>query len=137
MANVLFLEPNILLAQAYAQALTLAGHTVRVVQGAQEAIHAADTALPDIVLLELQLPAHNGIEFLHEFRSYPEWQHIPVVVNTALYPVRIQAARQVLEEELGVVDVLYKPTATLADICEAVRTYGAGVAGGLYPGSAS
>lgn len=134
MANVLFLEPNTLLAQAYTQALALAGHMVQVVQGAQEAIHAADTTTPDLVLLELQLPGHNGIEFLHEFRSYPEWQDIPVIINTALHPVRMQAAREVLEGGLGVVDILYKPTATLADICEAVRTHVPVAASAPHPG---
>jgi len=74
------------------------------VTGAQAAVHAADERQPDVVVIELQLPAHNGVEFLHEFRSYPEWQWIPVVVNTVLHPARVQATRQILQDELGVVE---------------------------------
>lgn len=123
MANVLFIEPNPLLLQAYTESLMLAGHAVQAVPGAQEAVHAADDTTPDIVVMELQLPSHNGIEFLHEFRSYPEWQQVPVVVNTALHLSRLQQMRPALQDELGVVEILYKPTASLADICHAVQVW--------------
>ncbi|HEV7454131.1 MAG TPA: response regulator [Candidatus Saccharimonadales bacterium] len=125
MSHILLLEPNTLLARTYAQVLTQAGHTVTPVRGAQQAIHAADQQMPDVVILELQLPAHNGIEFLHEFRSYPEWQHVPVIVNTTLAPALMQRYTSTLQRDLGVQVVLYKPTATLADLCRAVK---AGVA---------
>jgi CheY-like chemotaxis protein len=125
MAHILLLEPNTLLARTYAQVLIQAGHTVTAARGAQQAIHAADQQSPDVVVLELQLPEHNGIEFLHEFRSYPEWQQVPVVVNTTLAPVMMQQFAPVLQHDLGVCAILYKPTATLADICRAVK---AGVA---------
>lgn len=89
-------------------------------------MHAADEQRPDVVVLELQLPAHNGIEFLHEFRSYADWRMVPAIVNTALHPVRLQASKHAMRVELGVTRILYKPTATLADICRAVREQTAG-----------
>jgi DNA-binding response OmpR family regulator len=125
MSYVLLLEPNTLLARTYTQILTQAGHTVMPVCGAQQAIHAADQHTPDVVILELQLPAHNGIGFLHEFRSYPEWQGVPVIVNTTLAPALMQRYIPTLQQDLGVRVVLYKPTATLVDLCRAVK---AGVA---------
>jgi DNA-binding response OmpR family regulator len=123
MSSVLLIEPNILLAHMYTTALVHVRHAVISVRDAQSAVHAADEHRPDIVVLELQLAAHNGVEFLHEFRSYPDWQHIPVIVNTALHPMRLQASERILRDELGVVAILYKPTATLTDICRAVRDY--------------
>ena len=54
---------------------------------------------PDAVLLDLMMPEMNGFEFLDEFRRFPEWHHIPVVVVTAkeLTP----AERQQLSGNVG------------------------------------
>jgi len=38
---------------------------------------------PDVIILDLMMPKMDGFEFLHELRSRPEWQDIPVVVVTA------------------------------------------------------
>jgi hypothetical protein len=50
-----------------------------------------------------------------------------VIINTSLHSVRVRDSRQVLQDELGVVAVLYKPMATLADICHTVREHSGGV----------
>jgi CheY-like chemotaxis protein len=123
MAHVLLLEPNTVLAKAYTQALTHAGHSVAHVTGAQAAVDAADKQLPDVVITELQLPQHSGVEFLHEFRSYPEWLHIPVVINTGMSSMHILAAKGPLKRDLGVCEILYKPRATLQDIVRVARQY--------------
>ena len=75
--------------------------------------------MPDVVVLELQLPGHNGVEFLYEFRSYPEWLHVPVVLHTFVPPAELTRA-VTLEAELGVRKMLYKPAATLTALCAAV-----------------
>jgi DNA-binding response OmpR family regulator len=121
MAHVLLLEPNTLLAAAYTQALQHAGHKVTHRSSGQAAVEAADAASPDIVVLELQLTAHNGIEFLHEFRSYPDWQKVPVVINTLLPPSRIALAEEALRRDLGVGAILYKPRASLQDLLRVIR----------------
>ncbi len=66
MAQILLIEPDRLLAETYAQSLTGGGHRVVACAGAQAAIHAADQDCPDIVILELQLVEHSGVEFLYE-----------------------------------------------------------------------
>jgi two-component system phosphate regulon response regulator PhoB len=73
MANILLIEPDRLLAEIYQRALSSEGHNVVVCAGAQSAILSADQSTPDLVILELQLVEHSGIEFLYEFRSYSEW----------------------------------------------------------------
>jgi len=37
-------------------------------------------AVPDLILLDLNMPQMDGFEFLAELRSGDEWQDIPVVV---------------------------------------------------------
>jgi len=125
MSNVLLIEPNTLLAKSYIQALQHAGHKVAHATGAQAAIDAADKQLPDVVIVEIQLPQHSGIEFLHEFRSYPEWINVPVVVNTATSPARMMLAKKPLQRDLGVVDILYKPRTTLQDLVRVAREHSA------------
>ena len=123
MSHILLIEPNTLLAKSYTQALRHAGHTVAHVTGAQAAIDAADKQTPDVVIVEIQLPQHSGIEFLHEFRSYAEWIHIPVVVNTSLSSARMMLAKKALQRDLGVLGILYKPRTTLQDIVRVAREY--------------
>jgi len=118
--NIILLEPDRVQAAIYKAALETDGHRVRHVVSAQDAVHAADTDMPDLVITELQLPRHNGVEFLYEFRSYAEWLHIPVVVYTFVPPHELKQA-SILTRELGVAQVLYKPETTLGQLVAVVR----------------
>ena len=123
MSHILLLEPNTLLAKTYTQALEHAGHTVAHVTGAQAAIDAADKKTPGLVISELHLPGHSGLEFLHEFRSYAEWLKVPVVLNTVLTTSQIAPAIDALQHDLGVREILYKPRTSLQDMVRAAREY--------------
>ena len=118
--HVLLVEPDKLQATAYQTALERDGHTVAHAVSAQSAVHLADQHAPDVVVLELQLPNHNGVEFLYEFRSYAEWLHIPVVIHTFV-PLHDLAHATTLTKELNVTRTLYKPAISLAQLCVAVR----------------
>jgi DNA-binding response OmpR family regulator len=128
MSHILLIEPNTLLAKTYTQALQHVGHTVAHVTGAQAAVDAADKQAPDMVIVELHLSGHSGIEFLHEFRSYAEWLTIPVVVSTALTTAQIAPAVEALRRDLGVCEVLYKPRTSLQDLVRVARQYSLPVA---------
>lgn len=120
MANVLLIEPNRALARTYAHALTKAGHDVRHATGAQTAIDAADAQTPDLIVLEPQLATQDGIAFLHEFRSYAEWQHVPVILHTHLTPSRLETVKAALARDLGIAVCLYKPKTTLEQLIRVV-----------------
>ena len=119
MAHILLVEPNTVLAQIYQAALQHNGHQVQSTSSAQTAISLADQQRPDLVILELQLAAHNGIEFLYEFRSYPDWQTIPVLVHSVV-PQSIFGSHTSLWQELTIADYLYKPSTTLQQLLKAV-----------------
>ncbi len=36
--------------------------------------------LPDLILLDLNMPYKNGTDCLKEIKSNPEWRHIPIVI---------------------------------------------------------
>lgn len=121
MANILLIEPDRLLAETYRQALESAGHSVSVCATALSAIMAADQSTPDLVVLEIQLVEHSGIEFLYEFRSYTDWQTVPVIVLTQVPPSEFLHSRQILSQELGVKTYLYKPKTNLHQLIEATE----------------
>lgn len=121
MADVLMLEPDAVLAGIYRQALEAGGHTVRRTVSAQDAVFQVDTRLPDLVIVELQLVAHSGIEFLYELRSYGEWQHIPVLIHSCIPPLEFEDSRELLRDMLRVRSYLYKPQTTLQSLLRAVR----------------
>lgn len=120
MTRVLLIEPDTKLAGIYQRALENAGHEVKWAAHAQDAVHIADDYHPQLVVLELQLTAHNGIEFLYEFRSYPEWQGIPVLLLTMVPPQSLQISSDQIDT-FGIVGCLYKPATNLKQLVTAVN----------------
>lgn len=113
--TILLIEPNRALAKTYCQALEQAGHSVIWEQKAQAAVHRADKQSPDAVVLELQLARHNGVAFLYEFRSHPDWQNTPVIVHTMVPPENVRIAAGSLLT-LGISHYLYKPRTSLKQL---------------------
>jgi len=124
MNRILLIEPDRVLAEIYKRALEADGHTsVTTVNSAQTAITAADQHRPDLVILELQLIEHSGVEFLYEFRSYPEWQGVPVLVQTMVPFNEFRDNWHLLQDELGVGAYLYKPHTSLRQLQTYVREH--------------
>jgi DNA-binding response OmpR family regulator len=119
--NILMLEPDAILARTYRELFELAGYEVRRSVSAQDAVFLIDEKTPDVILVELQLVAHSGIEFLYELRSYSEWQHIPVLVHSCIPPIEFEDSMQLLKNLLHVRSYLYKPHTTLQTLLREVR----------------
>lgn len=122
MAQILLLEPDRLLARSYRQCLEQVGHTVHWINDAQTALGILDDNTIDLVVLELQLTGHNGVEFLYEFRSYPDWDHIPVLLHTNV-PVHHPGLGRAFWGELGIVEYRYKPQTSLKQLVERVTRH--------------
>lgn len=118
--RVLLIEPDKKLAATYMSALEGQGYEVCWAAHAQDAVLVADKAKPDMVLLELQLAGHNGIEFLYEFRSYSDWLNVPVVLLTSVGPHALNITQEMMNE-LGIAGALYKPATTLKHLVRTVR----------------
>lgn len=73
-------ERNLKLAR---DVLEFAGFTVLVAMTGEEAVSRARDALPDLVLMDLQLPGMDGHEALSRLRSDESTAAIPVVALTA------------------------------------------------------
>jgi DNA-binding response OmpR family regulator len=116
MAQILLIEPDRILARSYGDALQSVGHVVRLRATAQAAIHAADELTPDVVVLELQLVAHSGVEFLYEFRSYVDWQTVPVIILSSVPAVEFNKSTIVLKQQLGIHSYHYKPQTSITSL---------------------
>jgi DNA-binding response OmpR family regulator len=126
MSRILLLEPSHLLARQYQTVLKRAGHEVVWCRDGQSAIVAADANAPDLLVVELLLAGHSGLEFIYEFRTYSDWQHVPVIVLTGV-PQSDFGADAALLNDLGVSAYLYKAETSLAQLTRAVnRAIGAG-----------
>jgi DNA-binding response OmpR family regulator len=121
MAKILLIEPDAVLAKLYLEAFKSAGHEARLTVSAQDAVFKVDEDLPDVVVVELQLVAHSGIEFLYELRSYAEWQNIPVIVHICIPPAEFMDSMELLRGQLGVTEYLYKPQTTLRKLLRSIR----------------
>lgn len=117
--TVLLIEPDRALAHTYRDMLASRGYSVVVAHHAQDAIGCADAQAPDVVVADVQLGAHNGLEFLYEFRSYAEWANVPVVLLTGVPPHNLLITAHHMDQ-LGVYTCLYKPATTLLKLRQVV-----------------
>jgi CheY-like chemotaxis protein len=117
--RVLVIEPDKILAKIYLQQLLLAGLEVLIARDGQMAVHAIDEQKPDVIVAELQLGAHSGIEFLHELRSYEDWANIPVIINSSV-PKTAFGVSEAAWHRLGVTRYFYKPKTTAKQLIGAI-----------------
>jgi CheY-like chemotaxis protein len=66
----------------------------------------AETAALSLIILDLNLPRHDGIEILRKLRETPAFEGIPVVVLTSSDSPR----DRVLANQLGATRYLHKPS---------------------------
>lgn len=114
----MLIEPDRSLAKQYWSVLEEAGHEVIICLSGQLAIVAADEQTPDVVILELLLKKHNGIEFLYEFSSYPEWQSVPIIIQTLVPHEKVQGAPAL--KQVNLKKYIYKPSSSLKTLVQAV-----------------
>lgn len=120
MAHIILIEPDRVLAETYRAACVQAGHTLVPCASAQAAVMASDQRCPDVVIAELQLVQHSGIEFLYEFRSYPEWQTIPLIIHSSVPPAEFSGSEAVFRQQLGMSQYLYKPLTSLGQLLRTI-----------------
>ncbi|WP_046743374.1 response regulator [Kordia zhangzhouensis] len=84
--KVLLIEDNLIEIMKMNRTVSLlkAKHTITEAKNAEEALAILETKdnLPDIILLDLNMPKINGIEFLSILKSNPDLRHIPTIILT-------------------------------------------------------
>jgi len=120
MARVLLVEDDRWQAECYALWLTQAGHDVQVVHDAQSALDALDDESPHVLVLDILLPHANGVQLLHQMRSYTDMSSMAVVLCSSTQPpANVDLAAY------GVAAVLDKTTLTPQLLRQTVARYAA------------
>ncbi|MBI5244982.1 MAG: response regulator [Elusimicrobia bacterium] len=73
----------------------------------QEGIRAAQTAKPDVILLDVMMPKVSGLEMLRQLQSEAETRSIPVIIVTASH--FDPSTQGMFKEEPNVLSFLRKP----------------------------
>lgn len=120
--RILLIEPDNVLGKSVTVGLKKSGYSVIHCRTAQSAINIADKEDFDLVICELLLVGNSGIEFLYEFRSYSDWQNIPVIIYSSVPAYEFSNKRNGLASELSVSAYLYKPHSSVKQLIKYVDT---------------
>ena len=87
------------------QTLSEAGYEVRTATSGERAIKQISYELPDLILLDIQMPGIDGFETCKKLKENPETKEIPVIFMTAL-----SDSKSIVKGfRLGAVDYITKP----------------------------
>jgi two-component system cell cycle response regulator DivK len=81
--TILVVEDNPLNQQLFAELLEEAGYEVLRAGEGLDAFNLAKTHRPDVILMDIQLPAISGLEVTRWLKDEPGLRHIPVIAITA------------------------------------------------------
>jgi len=110
--NVLIIEDDAILRDAYETALTLEGYQTRVAGDGQAGLELAAKEEPDLILLDMLMPTLNGLEFLRRFDAPAKHPRTKIIVFSNMsVPSDVKDAMQ-----LGATKYLTKSSFTPKEI---------------------
>ena len=82
-----------------------AGHGVMTARDGLEALDLLNSNLPDVILLDVNMPRMSGFDVLERLKSHPTWNEVPVIMLTA------QSSSEDIRKamKLGASDYIGKP----------------------------
>jgi cyclic di-GMP phosphodiesterase len=104
-ATILVADDNDMNRELLSDILIGEGYKVICAEDGEQALHAINTRIVDLALLDVMMPGKTGFDVCHSIKSKPETRFIPVVLVTGLSSVdeRIRGIRS------GADDFLSKP----------------------------
>ena len=117
-AKILFVEDSGFFRKAVAQSLTKEGFAVSTAATGEEAIQAAQSELPALILLDMMLPRLDGMMVLRILRSSNATRNIPVIVLSSNPMDRDKTAAQ----KLGITHYFRKDGAPMEELVASIRS---------------
>ncbi len=115
--RLLLVEDDDALANVYVTRLEGEGFEVRRVDNGEDALAAALSYKPDLVLLDVMMPKVSGFDVLDILRNTPETANLKIIMLTALG----QESDKERADSLGVDDYLVKSQVVIADVVERIK----------------
>ncbi len=100
--TILFVEDDVVIMTAYRKPLELTGFIVMPAYDGIQAMRYLNQSKPDLIVLDLVLPALDGEEVLKLIYGNPELRHIPVIVlsTNSIISVANEATLEKVERHL-------------------------------------
>ena len=83
MARILFVDDDPLTLETYSHIIGFYGHEVLCEGTAEQAIQTAKDKLPDLMVLDINLPDLHGFDLLRRLRKHKQTENIPAVMVSA------------------------------------------------------
>lgn len=117
--KILLVEDDEMLSQVYRSRFEIEGFDVKEVYNGEDALSAALSFKPDIILLDAMMPRISGFDVLDILRNTPETANITIIMLTALSQPRDKERA----ESLGVDDYLVKSQVVIGDVVARVKKH--------------
>lgn len=114
---ILVVDDDTNLTQLYEAALTARGYRVMVANTGEEALAIADREKPDLILLDIMMPAIHGLHVLDIIKATPETEESKIIMLTALG----DEATKERALECGAEDYIVKSESNMAEIIERIN----------------
>lgn len=115
--KILIVDDDAALSAVYKLRLELEGFAIQGVNNGEDAISAALSFKPDLILLDAMMPKISGFDTLDILRNTPETANIHVIMLTALS----QAKDKERAKTLGADDYLVKSQVVINDVVERIK----------------
>jgi DNA-binding response OmpR family regulator len=117
--RILFVEDDDALAGVYLVRLQAEGFDVKRVSNGEEALAAATTYHPDLILLDVMMPKVSGFDVLDILRNTPETANMKIIMLTALS----QESDRKRAESMGVDEYLVKSQVVITDVIDRIKQH--------------
>lgn len=115
--KILLVEDDTALAKVYMARLGLEGYEVKHVANGEEALSAAVSYRPDLIVLDAMMPKISGFDVLDILRNTPETMNDKIMMLTALGDTKDQQRA----EQLGVDEYMVKSQAVINDVIKRIK----------------
>lgn len=118
MTKIAIIEDDSVISQMYRMKFEADGFDVQIANNGRDGVALVEEFVPDMVLLDMQMPIMNGDEALKQIRSHEWGKSVPVMILTNLgeeeAPKNIRA--------LGIESYIVKADLTPRQVIERVKT---------------
>ena len=117
--RILLVEDDDALASVYLIRLQAEGFDTKRVANGEDALAAAVSYRPDLVLLDVMMPKVSGFDVLDILRNTPETANLKIIILTALS----QESDKQRAQKLGVDDYLVKSQVVVSDVIDHIKRH--------------
>ncbi|MCA9996490.1 MAG: hybrid sensor histidine kinase/response regulator [Anaerolineales bacterium] len=83
-ARVCIVDDNVIARETLADLLYPENYEMLLVESGLNLLAQIDSLNPDVILLDVMMPELNGFDVCHRLKNHPKWQHVPIILVTAL-----------------------------------------------------